>query len=193
MPHIQVADVAASARRAVELGGRELMHQKDPSGNSQWAVLLDPNGAAFGIIPVIPREAMPPVPGEGGVAGPVGRIAWLDLTVPNAPAIRDFYVQIIGWTARGVPMEDGHGRYVDYGMAGGDGQAAAGVCHARGMSADLPPVWMLYLTVGDMAESLRRVEEEGGRIIKAVKGEDSAYIYAAIQDPVGAYVGLMPG
>jgi len=60
MPHIQVADVAASAQRALDLGGRELMHAKDDDGKSQWAVLLDPNGAAFGTIPVVSAEASPP-------------------------------------------------------------------------------------------------------------------------------------
>ncbi len=60
MPHIQVADVAASVERALDLGGSELMHGKDDDGKSQWAVLLDPNGAAFGIIPVVPAEAIPP-------------------------------------------------------------------------------------------------------------------------------------
>ena len=58
MPHIQVADVAASVERAGELGGRVLMHAKDDAGASQWAVLLDPNGAAFGIIPVVPSDAL---------------------------------------------------------------------------------------------------------------------------------------
>ena len=60
MPHIQVADVAASAGRALDLGGSELMHAKDDDGKSQWAVLLDPNKAAFGIIPVVSAEADPP-------------------------------------------------------------------------------------------------------------------------------------
>ncbi|MFO7274065.1 MAG: VOC family protein [Bacillota bacterium] len=192
MPHIQVADVAASVQRALELGGRELMHQKDGSGNSQWAVLLDPNGAAFGIIPVVPRELIPPVP-SGGEAGPVGRIAWLDLTVPDADATRDFYREVIGWTVQEVPMRDGGEPYADYAMLAGDGQAAAGICHARGANADLPPVWMLYLPVGDMAESLRRVEEEGGKVVKVVKHDDGSYMYAAIQDPVGVYFGLVPG
>ena len=40
MPHIQVADVASSAERALQLGGTELMHGKGPDGQSQWAVLL---------------------------------------------------------------------------------------------------------------------------------------------------------
>lgn len=205
MPHIQVADVGASARRAVELGGREIMHQKDENGNSQWAVLMDPNGAAFGIIPVLPQEAIPPVPPEGeaasgggaapggAAADPVGRIAWLDLTVPDAAATRDFYQQVIGWSVQEVPMEDGDERYADYAMLGGDGNAAAGICHARGVNADLPPVWLLYLTVGDIAESLRRVEAEGGKVIKEVRDKEGAHVYAVIQDPVGVYVGLVPG
>lgn len=205
MPHIQVADVAASVRRALELGGREIMHQKDENGNSQWAVLLDPNGAAFGMIPVVPQEAIPSFPADGeaasgggaapggAAAGAVGRIAWLDLTVPDAGATRDFYREVIGWTVQDIPMEDGGERYADYAMLGGDGKAAAGICHARGANADLPPVWLLYLTVGDIAESLRRVEAEGGKVIKKVKDRDGAYVYVAIQDPVGVYVGLVPG
>ena len=60
MPHIQVADLAASVERALDLSGSELMHAKDDGGKSQWAVLLDPNGAAFGIIPVVSEEALPP-------------------------------------------------------------------------------------------------------------------------------------
>ena len=38
-----------------------------------------------------------------------------------------------------------------------------------------------------------RVQEEGGKIIKAMQGKDGAYVYAAVQDPVGVYVALMPG
>ena len=46
MPHIQVADVAASVERALDLGGSELMHAKDDDGTSQWAVLLSAPGSA---------------------------------------------------------------------------------------------------------------------------------------------------
>ena len=95
MPHIQVADVAASVQRALDLGGSVLMHAKDDEGKSQWAVLLDPNGAAFGIIPVVPAEAMPSACGAPMTAAPVGRIAWLDLTVPDASATQDFYRQVV--------------------------------------------------------------------------------------------------
>jgi predicted enzyme related to lactoylglutathione lyase len=195
MPHIQVADVAISVQRALDLGGGELMHAKDDDGKSQWAVLLDPNGAAFGIIPIVPAQAIPPSDGAASpdAAAPAGRISWLHLTVCDASAMRDFYRQVVGWSVQNVAMEDGGERYADYNMLGEDGTPAAGICHARGVNVGLPPVWMIYLPVGDLAESLRRVQEEGGKVIKAMQKEDGEYMYAAVQDPVGAYLALMPG
>lgn len=189
MPHIQVADVAASAERAQAAGGGELMHAKDEDGRSQWAVLTDPNGAAFGIIPVLPAEAIPSMDEDVRM----GHIGWLDLTIPNADAIRDFYRDVIGWSVEPVEMQDGDEAYADYNMLGEDGQPRAGVCHARGMNTGLPPVWMLYLPVDDMDESLRRVREEGGRVVKEAKGEDGAVMYAVIEDPVGVSFALMAG
>ena len=90
-------------------------------------------------------------------------------------------------------MDDAGETYADYNMLGGDGEPAAGVCHARGVNRELPPVWMLYLPVGDLAESLRRVEEEGGKVIQAAQGKDGTFSYASIQDPVGACLALVQG
>ena len=195
MPHIQVADVAASAERALELGGSVLMHHKNQEGESEWAVLLDPNGTAFGIIPVVPAEAIPPVDAASSsdAGAPVGRIAWLDLTVSDASATRDFYRQVVGWTVEDVEMKEGDDRYADYNMLGEDGSPAAGVCHARGANAGLPPVWMIYLPVGDLGESLRHVQEEGGKVIKATQRGDGEFAYIVVEDLVGAYVALVPG
>ena len=195
MPHIQVADVAASVQHALDLNGRELMHGRDDQGKSQWAVLLDPNGAAFGIIPAIPVEASPPteVVSSPDAFARVGCISWLDLTVSDAPATRDFYRQVVDWSVQNVPMEDASERYADYNMLAADGKPAAGVCHARGENLGLPPVWMIYLPVGDLDESLRRVGEEEGKIMRATRGADGEHAYAVVQDPVGACLALVPG
>ncbi len=190
VPHIQVADVAASVKHALDLGGSELMHGKDDEGKSQWAVLLDPNGAAFGTIPVVATDAVPPTTHRSEAR--VGRIAWLDLTVADASATGDFYRQVVGWSVRDAAMEDASERYVDYSLLGDDGSPAAGVRHARGVNQGLPPVWMIYLPVGDLAESVRRVREEGGKIIKETRGGDG-YASAVVQDPVGACLALVPG
>jgi predicted enzyme related to lactoylglutathione lyase len=192
MPHIQVADVAASAGRALALGGRELMHQKDDGGQSQWAVLLDPNGAAFGIIPIVASPAIESVR-EGASPDIVGRICWLDLTVSEAPVTRDFYRDVVGWSVQDVEMEDAGERYADYALCTSDGTAVAGVCHARGVNQAIPPVWLICLPVGDLAESLGRVQEAGGEMVEARKGTDGEYVFAVIRDPVGAFLALVPG
>ena len=191
MPHIQVADVAASVQHALDLGGRELMHGKDNDGRSQWAVLQDPNAAAFGIIPVVPAETIASsTESARAAAAPVGRISWLDLTVRDASATQDFYRQVVGWSVQNVEMKDGGERYADYNLLGEDGKPAAGICHARGVNVGIPPVWMIYLPVADLAESLRRVKEEGGQVIKTMQGKDGQVAYAAIQDPVGVFFAL---
>ena len=139
----------------------------------------------------------PPPPTDGAAsrdaAARAGRISWLDLTVSDASATRDFYRQVVDWSAQDVEMEDASGRYADYNLCGDDGTPAAGVCNARGVNLGLPPIWMIFLPVGDLAESLRRVREGGGKIIKATRGSDGEYADAVIQDPVGACLALVPG
>ena len=69
----------------------------------------------------------------------------------------------------------------------------SGVCHARGANEDLPQVWLIYLPVGDLAESLDRVRKEGGQVLKEATGDDGAFVFAVIQDPVGVILALVPG
>ena len=62
----------------------------------------------------------------------VGKVAWRDLTVRDAVEIRDFYKGVVGWESSAVEMDD----YSDFNMISpSDGEAAAGICHARGTNA----------------------------------------------------------
>ena len=185
MPHIQVADVGESAERALDRGGRELMHHRNALGQSQWALFADPDGAAFGLIPVVAPDSIPNLHGSG-------RIAWLDLTVPNASETRDFYRDVVGWSHADVEMKDASGPYVDYALRTPGGAAVAGICHARGVNEGLPPLWLICLPVGDLEESLSRVREEGGEVLDARKGSAGECTYAVIRDPVGVCLALRP-
>ncbi|MBT8207907.1 MAG: VOC family protein [Acidimicrobiia bacterium] len=175
MPHFQVSDVAASAARTLELGGRELMHAKGDDGKSQWAVLVDPIGAAFGVIPVVVDESN----GAGQLDGS-GCISWLSLVVSDVPSICEFYEQVVGWAAASAAVE---GRRE---MRRPDGVAAAEICPMKNDNAGIPSVWLLSLPVDDFTESLRRVREGGGEVV----GEVTGARHAVIRDPVGVYVAL---
>ncbi len=77
-----------------------------------------------------------------------GQILWTDLTVPNAEQVRDFYQAVVVWT----PSEfDG-----DFNMmAPGNDKPVAGVCHARGINADLPPQWLIYIVGGEYRQAAK--------------------------------------
>ena len=113
-------------------------------------------------------------------------IVWVDLTVPDAHELRDFYAAVAGWRPEPVDM----GEYADFSMCDPDtGDAAAGVCHARGPNAGLPPVWMVYFTVPDLDASLAEVEAAGGAVVQPPKGAGGVR-YAVIRDPAGAVCAL---
>src|SRR5215831_8339830 len=91
----------------------------------------------------------------------VGQIGWVDLTVPNAGAVREFYQHVTGWRATAFSMGD----HDDYCMnPPGADKPVAGICHAIGENAGLPPVWLIYITVADLDESIRRCTERGGKV-----------------------------
>ena len=187
MPHFQVADVAASATCAIDMGGKELMHGKDIDGQSQWAVLVDPDGAAFGIIPVAPGESDTARQNER-----LGHISWLSLAVPNASSSRDFYQQVIGWNAKPIGTEgteSSEGYVARFEMQIDKETAAAEIFQFRNEQNGIPPVWLIHLPVDDLVESLRRVSEGGGEVIK----EYAEAKYAVVRDPVGVYLALQAG
>lgn len=110
-----------------------------------------------------------------------GTIAWHDLTVANADQVRDFYQAVVGWKSDPVKMGD----YSDYSMIAPTGEAVSGVCHARGMNADLPAQWLMYVIVEDVAASAKKCVELGGKVITGPRDVGGSQ-FAVIQDPAGA-------
>jgi hypothetical protein len=118
---------------------------------------------------------------------PVGSIGWIDLTVPNAGEVRDFYSSVIGWKPENVAM----GGYNDYNMTSPtNGEPNAGVCHKRAVNANLPSVWMAYFIVANINESISAANKLGGKILVEPKNMGGQGKYAVIEDPAGATCAL---
>ena len=118
---------------------------------------------------------------------PVGAIAWADLTVADAPAVRDFYAAVCGWTPTEVAMGD----YADYAMAPEGGDPVAGVCHARGDNAGLPAQWILYVTVENLDRSVAECTARGGALVTPVRDMGEYGRMAVVRDPAGAVLAIM--
>lgn len=116
-----------------------------------------------------------------------GKIVWTDLTVSNAEQIRDFYSSVVGWSYNNHPM----GEYNDYEMkTSATEEVVTGICHAQGTNANMPPVWIIYVTVQSIAHSLEQCLKNGGRVVDGPRTMGKAQ-FAVIQDPAGAMLGLI--
>ena len=118
-----------------------------------------------------------------------GCISWLSLTVPDALPSRDFYQRVVGWNARSIEMEDSEGHFGRFEMQRDNEIAAAEICQYRDDFRGIPSVWLIHLPVDDLVDSLRRVSEGGGEVIREYAEEK----YAVVRDPVGAYLALRSG
>ena len=115
----------------------------------------------------------------------LGQVSWVDLTVKNADQVRDFYKEVVGWNSADVDM----GGYSDYNMNLEDGKTVAGICHSRGLNANLPAQWLIYITVSDLEKSLFRCKALGGKIIDGPRSMGGSR-FCVIQDPSGAVAAL---
>jgi len=120
----------------------------------------------------------------GGTLG-TGSITWTDLTVDDAERIRDFYNAVTGWTPVALSM----GTYADFVMKADTGEEVAGICHARASNSDLPPVWLIYITVEDLEHSLQECHRLGGSVLTTPKSYAGGR-FCVIRDPAGAICAL---
>jgi len=134
----------------------------------------------------------------------IGDMAWMDLSVPNASAVKDFYQNILGWQSDAMKMSDNGQSYEDYVMKSVEpvknadsnessskesAQFVTGICHAKGANADMPATWLPYFLVKDIDVAVEQVQAQGGALITAIKniGDDR---YVVIKDPAGATCAL---
>jgi len=117
----------------------------------------------------------------------LGSIVWTDLTIPNATEVKDFYKSVIGWDSQDFSLGD----YNDYVVCNeGTENAVAGICHAKGSNANIPPVWLVYVSVANVEESVAKVKALGGEVLEGPRLMDGNN-FAIIKDPAGAIMAII--
>ena len=118
---------------------------------------------------------------------PVGSIGWSDLTVEDATGVNEFYKKVVGWQDEAVAVDD----HEDYVIKSGDGEAIAGICHARGQNANMPAQWLIYIAVADLEKSMAACESSGGKILVPRRDMGGYGVMCVIEDPAGAVAALI--
>lgn len=115
-----------------------------------------------------------------------GRFVWRELITPNPEAAAAFYGQVFGWSARVMPMGDGHYTMLSHGEVG-----VGGVM--KPMMDGVPPHWLDYITVDDVDASLARVPALGGKALTGAMDIPNVGRFAVVADPGGAVFALFRG
>lgn len=117
----------------------------------------------------------------------VGRVGWIDLTVKDAPRVKDFYEQVVGWQVSTLDC----GGHEDFCLnLPDDGSTIAGICHALGANGALPPHWLVYVNVASVLESVEKVKALGGAVIDGPR-KLGKRDFACIRDPAGAFLAII--
>ncbi|MGH3812496.1 MAG: VOC family protein [Pseudonocardiaceae bacterium] len=122
---------------------------------------------------------------------PTGTPCWVDLSVPDLAAAKEFYGAVFGWSFVDSGAEFGH-----YQICQVDGRAAAAIapCHSEGQ----PTVWTVYLASDDADGTAKLIGENGGTVLAAPMDIPGSGRMCIAQDPLGAAFGVwqaagMPG
>jgi len=120
-----------------------------------------------------------------------GVFSWNELLTRDVEAARNFYTELLGWTAEEMQMPDGNS-YVIFKI--GDEQVAGMMKlppEVEKMGA--PPYWGPYISVDDVDDIAAKVETMGGRILAPPMDAEGVGRFATVQDPQGAVFGIFKG
>ena len=109
---------------------------------------------------------------------------WMERTAWNLDGARKFYSQLLEWE-----MEEYPGRLINHNTSDAPSQTGIGMMNLREL--EIPDISMIYTGVDDIESSCRRLEELGGRIVKAPMDILEVGRIAVVRDPEGAYIGLL--
>lgn len=178
--YIGVDNVDTYVGRVSKAGGAVHMPPTDIPNIGRFAVVADPQGAAFCLF--TPKDEMPRP--EGAAA--TGTIGWHELMAVDGEKAFDFYAGLFGWT-KGDAMDMGAmGRYQ---LFAAGGEPIGGMMNKM---ADMPmPFWNYYIRVESVGAAMERLKTAGGTVINGpmeVPGGD--WIVQGL-DPQGAVFSLL--
>jgi hypothetical protein len=173
--YVSVADVDATAEKAVAAGGKLLNPCMDIPNVGRFAVLQDPQGAVIQVF----RSAS----GDPEDRAPERHeFCWENLSTTNPTKAAEFYQQVIGWGT--TTMNDtilftrqSHGETVSLASVG---PAPEGT----------PSHWAPFVAVDRVEAAIAKARELGGEVLLDRTEIPEVGAFGVIRDPIGAAIFL---
>jgi predicted enzyme related to lactoylglutathione lyase len=179
VPYIGTIDVDECIAGAQRLGGRVQTPATDMPGGGRYAVLIDPQGATFGIYasPAAQPEQPP------GIA----EFSWHELATTVAPGIAfGFYGALFDWDEIEEHDLGPMGRYLVFGRRG----RRLGGMYDKGPERPGPAYWLGYVSIADLEDTVEQAKAAHGSLLAGPMDVPGGDRVAQLMDPYGAFFAL---
>ena len=172
----------ATVAAATALGATVIAPPADIPNTGRFAIMVDPQGAAFAIL-----QPLPMADGSGGGAfdqQKMGHGNWHELITPDPIAAMRFYGALFGWkVSQSMPM----GPDMTYHIFARDGLDIGGTCAMPGAK----PFWKPYFGVPSAKAAMAAVTEAGGKVVHGPDEVPGGAFTVQITDPQGITLALV--
>jgi uncharacterized protein len=176
LAYISSPNVDDTLKQAEALGARVRVPATNVPTAGRFAVLADPQGAAFAVF--TPEKD---APGHEGAAD-VGEFSWHELATHDYPAAFRFYERLFGWEKTSA-VDMGGGAI--YQMFGRNGIVLGGMFNR---TPDMPgsPAWLHCVRVDSVDRAIDAVKANGGQVVQGPMEVPGGDVIAQCIDPLGA-------
>lgn len=178
-----VDDADATVTKAKDLGATVVVPPTDIPGTGRFSVLIDPQGAVFGILQ--PQQMADGTAGGAFDQKKSGHGNWHDLSSPDTAAALGFYGALFGWTqSRAMPM----GPDMVYTIIAREGQDIGGIFTEAGKDG---AKWTVYFGTPSVHEAVKTVKATGGTVQHDPAEVPGGALIIHCTDPSGAVFALV--
>jgi hypothetical protein len=177
--YVSVKDVPQALAAATAGGGRILFPSRSLPNQGTKAIFIDPDGAELGVMNSSsgdPAEYSPD-PGDW---------TWSELFARDPAKAGQYYQSVAGYEVLPDTRTESAGAFVL--VSGGFSRASILPVPNRPKAR---PVWLLFVRVQSVKDTVDRVAGLGGRVLLAPNGQQTGYWKAIIADPAGAPIGIV--
>jgi predicted enzyme related to lactoylglutathione lyase len=180
MGYISVDDIDAAFAKAQQGGATAIVPISPIPGVGRFALLLDPQGAAFSLLDYAAEFPRPAVPDHGIQ----GNGWWRELHTSDREQAFGFYSRLFGWSEKDRIALGPTEVY----QAFGDEIARGGILNDPDAKS---PYWLFYFWVDDIDATQGRLEKAGGTVLNGpMEVPGGAWIINA-SDPQGITFALV--
>ncbi|QMT59526.1 VOC family protein [Legionella sp. PC997] len=114
----------------------------------------------------------------------MGQFCWNELATADVNKAKEFYSKVLGWQFKEI-----HSGEMTYTLIQANDKEFAGIWQIpANQQNEIPPHWMAYILVNNVADTLAKAKENGAQEIKGVTHVGDMGLFAIIKDPTGAHI-----